>query len=115
MVERATRRTSVSRWVTPLPALGETTVDIYLNARTCWRNVPVTVWTYKSGGYQILKKWLPTANAPSSAVRSRQRKSNISPTPPGGSGRSRGSRRVVRLDASPRGCRQNGGRLIACP
>ena len=41
-----------------LPALGETTVDIYLNARTCWRNVPAAVWTYKLGGYQVLKKWL---------------------------------------------------------
>ena len=40
-----------------LPVLGETTVDIYLNARTCWRNVPAAVWTYKLGGYQILKKW----------------------------------------------------------
>ena len=41
-----------------LPALGETTFDIYLNARTFWRNVPAAVWTYKLGGYQILKKWL---------------------------------------------------------
>ena len=41
-----------------LPALGETTFDIYLNARTFWRNVPAAVWTYKLGGYQVLKKWL---------------------------------------------------------
>ena len=41
-----------------LPAIGETTVDVYLNARTFWRNVPAAVWTYKLGGYQILKKWL---------------------------------------------------------
>ena len=38
--------------------LGETTFDIYLNARTFWRNVPAAVWTYKLGGYQVLKKWL---------------------------------------------------------
>ena len=38
--------------------LGETAVDIYLNARAYWRNVPATVWNYKLGGYQVLKKWL---------------------------------------------------------
>ena len=40
------------------PTLGETTLDIYLNARACWRNVPAAVWTYRLGGYQVLKKWL---------------------------------------------------------
>ena len=38
--------------------LGETTFDIYLNDRAYWRNVPSTVWSYKLGGYQVLKKWL---------------------------------------------------------
>ena len=38
--------------------LGETTFDIYLNDRTYWCNVPSAVWSYKLGGYQILKKWL---------------------------------------------------------
>ena len=38
--------------------LGETTFDIYLNNRAYWRNVPAAVWSYKLGGYQILKKWL---------------------------------------------------------
>ena len=38
--------------------LGETTFDIYLNDRACWRNVPAAVWSYKLGGYQVLKKWL---------------------------------------------------------
>ena len=38
--------------------LGETTCDIYLNDRAYWRNVPVAVWDYKLGGYQLLKKWL---------------------------------------------------------
>ena len=38
--------------------LGRTTFDIYLNDNACWRNVPVAVWTYKLGGYQVLKKWL---------------------------------------------------------
>ena len=41
-----------------LPILGETTFDVYLNKRTYWRNVPAAVWTYKIGGYQVLKKWL---------------------------------------------------------
>ena len=40
------------------PILGETTYDIYLNKRAYWRNVPAGVWTYKLGGYQVLKKWL---------------------------------------------------------
>ena len=42
----------------PPPTLGDTTFDIYLNDRACWRNVPAAVWNYKLGGYQVLKKWL---------------------------------------------------------
>ena len=38
--------------------LGETTFDIYLNARAYWRNIPAAVWDYRLGGYQVLKKWL---------------------------------------------------------
>ena len=38
--------------------LGDTTFDIYLNNRAYWRNVPASVWSYKLGGYQVLKKWL---------------------------------------------------------
>ena len=41
-----------------LPALGNTTFDIYLNASAFWRNVPSAVWRYKLGGYQVIKKWL---------------------------------------------------------
>ena len=40
------------------PILGRTTFDIYLNRNAFWRNVPAAVWTYKLGGYQVLKKWL---------------------------------------------------------
>ena len=40
------------------PILGPTTFDIYLNRDAFWRNVPAAVWTYKLGGYQVLKKWL---------------------------------------------------------
>ena len=38
--------------------LGDSTFDIYLNDRAYWRNVPESVWNYKLGGYQVLKKWL---------------------------------------------------------
>ncbi len=41
-----------------LPVLGKTTFDVYLNGNAFWRNVPAAVWTYKLGGYQVLKKWL---------------------------------------------------------
>ncbi len=41
-----------------LTMLGENTVDVFLNDRAFWRNVPVAVWNYKLGGYQVLKKWL---------------------------------------------------------
>ncbi len=41
-----------------ISTLGETTFDIYLNTRVFWRNVPAAVWTYKLGGYRVLKKWL---------------------------------------------------------
>ncbi|MDE0410302.1 MAG: N-6 DNA methylase [Alphaproteobacteria bacterium] len=43
---------------TALPALGETTFDIWLNANACWHNVPAAVWNYRLGGYRVLKKWL---------------------------------------------------------
>ena len=38
--------------------VGDTTLDVYLNDRAFWRNVPFPVWRYKLGGYQVLKKWL---------------------------------------------------------
>ena len=42
-----------------LPALGETTFDIHLNDRRLLAQRPrIAVWTYKLGGYQVLKKWL---------------------------------------------------------
>ena len=47
-----------------LPKLGETTIDVFLNARAYWRNVPAAVWAYKLGGYQVLKKWLSYRERP---------------------------------------------------
>ena len=41
-----------------IPAIGDTTFDIYLNSEAFWRNVPSAVWNYKLGGYQVIKKWL---------------------------------------------------------
>ncbi|MCA2554579.1 MAG: N-6 DNA methylase [Microcystis sp. M04BS1] len=38
--------------------LGTTTYDIYLNDRAYWQNIPVRVWEYTIGGYQVIKKWL---------------------------------------------------------
>ena len=38
--------------------LGDATLDVYLNDRAYWSNVPAAVWSYKLGGYQVLKKWL---------------------------------------------------------
>ena len=47
-----------------LPALGETTFDVYLNDRAFWRNVPDAAWHYRLGGYQVLKKWLSYRERP---------------------------------------------------
>jgi hypothetical protein len=41
-----------------LRLLGEETLDVYLNETACWRNIPVNVWNYYIGGYQVIKKWL---------------------------------------------------------
>jgi hypothetical protein len=38
--------------------LGGEFLDIYLNDTTWWAGVPVGVWDYTLGGYQVLKKWL---------------------------------------------------------
>jgi hypothetical protein len=41
-----------------LALLGETCVDVYLNGNAHWAAVPINVWNYTLGGYQVLKKWL---------------------------------------------------------
>jgi hypothetical protein len=38
--------------------LGETTCDVYLNECSFWKNIPINVWEYYIGGYQVIKKWL---------------------------------------------------------
>jgi predicted helicase len=43
---------------TALTLLGATCVDVHLNGSSFWSTVPVNVWNYTLGGYQVLKKWL---------------------------------------------------------
>lgn len=43
---------------TLLDLLGPTTYDVYLNTVAYWRNIPVNVWNFTIGGYQVIKKWL---------------------------------------------------------
>jgi hypothetical protein len=38
--------------------LGTKTCDVYLNGGAYWRNIPLNVWEYYIGGYQVIKKWL---------------------------------------------------------
>lgn len=37
---------------------GDDFVDVHLNETTRWKDVPLAVWDYTLGGYQVLKKWL---------------------------------------------------------
>jgi len=41
-----------------VPQLGACTCDVYLNDVACWSNIPIRVWQYTIGGYQVIKKWL---------------------------------------------------------
>ena len=58
VVERAYTPEERTAMGSGLSLLGETTFDVYLNGHAFWRNIPAAVWTYKLGGYQVLKKWL---------------------------------------------------------
>lgn len=57
-IERPFTADERTAFVNSRAVLGRTTFDIYLNSRAYWRNVPARVWSYKLGGYQVLKKWL---------------------------------------------------------
>ena len=46
-----------------ISTLGDTTLDVYLNERAYWRNVPSNVWSYKLGGYQCSRSGCRTARA----------------------------------------------------
>ena len=41
-----------------LKLIGERTLDVYLNNLAYWKNIPLRVWEYTIGGYQVIKKWL---------------------------------------------------------
>jgi hypothetical protein len=41
-----------------LGLLGESCVDAHLDGESFWSAVPINVWNYTLGGYQVLKKWL---------------------------------------------------------
>ncbi len=41
-----------------LALFGETTCDVFLNDKAYWKNIPINVWEYYIGGYQVIKKWL---------------------------------------------------------
>ena len=58
VVERAYTSEEREAMGDAVSTLGDTTFDVYLNDRAYWRNVPANVWSYKLGGYQVLKKWL---------------------------------------------------------
>ncbi len=58
VVERALTPADRAAMGDTVATLGATTFDIHLNSNAFWCNVPVGVWTYKLGGYQVLKKWL---------------------------------------------------------
>jgi hypothetical protein len=58
---RKLARLATARSLTPeeaLALLGDNCVDVYLNGDAMWSAVPVSVWNYTLGGYQVLKKWL---------------------------------------------------------
>ncbi len=38
--------------------LGEQTCEVWLNNKAYWSNIPLRVWEYTLGGYQVIKKWL---------------------------------------------------------
>jgi len=41
-----------------LALLGESCVDSHLTGESFWPAIPINVWNYTLGGYQVLKKWL---------------------------------------------------------
>jgi len=47
-----------------LAQIGESTCDVYLNEAAYWSNIPIKVWEYIIGGYQVIKKWLSYREAP---------------------------------------------------
>ena len=42
----------------PAAADPQGALDVYINDRVHWGNVPLDVWTMTIGGYPVIKKWL---------------------------------------------------------
>ena len=42
-----------------LDSLGSIALNVYFHDRAFWRNVPLPIWRYEQGRYQMLKGWLP--------------------------------------------------------
>jgi hypothetical protein len=47
-----------------LTLLGESCVDVHLNGESFWSAIPISVWNYTLGNYQVLKKWLSYRELP---------------------------------------------------
>ena len=56
-IEEGAKAQSLSSEIA-INSLGNNTCDIYLNELAFWKNIPVNVWEYTIGGYQVIKKWL---------------------------------------------------------
>ena len=67
--------------------LGAAAIDVYLNDRAYWRNVPAAVWNYQLGAYQVLNKWLSCRESKVRAARYCPKRCSTPLTPPGGSAR----------------------------
>ena len=58
VVERCYTQDEINALGETASVFGKKTFDVYLNDHAFWCNVPETVWKYRLGGYQVLKKWL---------------------------------------------------------
>jgi predicted helicase len=47
-----------SKLLSETEILGARTVDVHLNNRVYWRNIPNQVWCHTISGYPVIKKWL---------------------------------------------------------
>jgi hypothetical protein len=43
-------------WLSAVDPTGA--LDIYINDRVYWQNIPLDVWAMTIGGYPVVKKWL---------------------------------------------------------
>lgn len=55
---RFVRREFASYEIDVQALFGGRTVDVFLNARSYWSNVPEPAWLFRLGGYPVLRKWL---------------------------------------------------------